>query len=340
MKALFATSLRYTGEVLEILDQHLLPHQEVWLPCQTEDALVAMIQKLQVRGAPLIGISAALLIAYLAEQGMSQSELKATAQRLRKARPTAVNLMNNIDAMLAVIDQGVAAIVARAEALFAEDQSLCQSMAEQGAALLAPGSRILTHCNTGGLATAGVGTAIGVIAEAHRQGKVAQVWVDETRPLLQGGRLTAWEMQQLGVPYQIITDSMAALLMRDGQVDAVLVGADRIAANGDFANKVGTYNLAVNAHFHQVPFYVVAPVTTVDPECPGGQAIPIEQRSAAEVKGVSGSFGDVCWAPAEAQAFNPAFDVTPAALVTGWILDSGVYDASGIEAFIAQMKRA
>ena len=335
MKALFATSLRYTGEVLEILDQHLLPHQEVWLTCRTEAELVSMIQALQVRGAPLIGISAVLLIAYLAEQGMPQTELEATAQRLRKARPTAVNLMNNIDAMLTVMGQGVDAIVATAEALFAEDQALCQSMAEHGATLLKPGSRILTHCNT-----AGVGTAIGVIAEAHQQGRVAQVWVDETRPLLQGGRLTAWEMQQLGVPYQIITDSMAALLMRDGQVDAVLVGADRIAANGDFANKVGTYNLAVNAHFHQVPFYVVAPVTTVDPECPGGEAIPIEQRSAAEVKGVSGSFGEVCWAPAEAQAFNPAFDVTPAALVTGWILDSGVYDASGIEAFIAQLKRA
>jgi methylthioribose-1-phosphate isomerase len=175
-----------------------------------------------------------------------------------------------------------------------------------------------------GLATAGVGTALGVIALAHQQGKVANVWVDETRPLLQGGRLTAWELGELGVPYQLITDSMAASLMGKGQVDAIWVGADRIAANGDVANKIGTYSLAVLAKFHGIPFYVAAPQTTLDPNCPNGEAIPIEQRAASEVTGVAGSFGAVQWAPENAQVYNPAFDVTPAALISGWVLDSGV----------------
>ncbi|MGB0732815.1 MAG: S-methyl-5-thioribose-1-phosphate isomerase [Pontibacterium sp.] len=337
MKPFYATSLRYAGEYLEVLDQHLLPHQENWLRCDSADDLIAMIKKLQIRGAPMIGISASLLLAQLAEQGMAVDELITTAARLRAARPTAVNLMNNIDSMLSVMDQGTEAIVARAEQLFEEDQQLCLAMAEHGAKLLGNNCRLLTHCNTGSLATAGVGTAIGVIAQAHSQGKVQQVWVDETRPLLQGGRLTAWEMKRLGVPYKIITDSMAAILMRDGLVDAILVGADRIAANGDFANKVGTYNLAINAHFHNVPFYVVAPFTTIAPECASGDLIPIEERDGKEVRGVSGSFGDVIWAPEGSDVFNPAFDVTPAKLVTGWILDSGVYDADGIKDLIAEL---
>jgi methylthioribose-1-phosphate isomerase len=208
--------------------------------------------------------------------------------------------------------------------LVEEDKQLCDNIAQAGAALITSGSRILTHCNTGGLATAGVGTALGVIALAHQQGNISNVWVDETRPLLQGGRLTAWELGELGVPYQLITDSMAASLMAKGQVDAVWVGADRIAANGDVANKIGTYSLAVLAKFHNVPFYVAAPQTTLDPHCPNGEAIPIEQRAAAEVTGVAGSFGAVQWAPEDAQVYNPAFDVTPAALISGWVLDSGV----------------
>ncbi len=163
-----------------------------------------------------------------------------------------------------------------------------------------------------------------MIALAHQQGNISNVWVDETRPLLQGGRLTAWELGELGVPYQLITDSMAASLMAKGQVDAVWVGADRIAANGDVANKIGTYSLAVLAKFHNVPFYVAAPQTTLDPHCPNGEAIPIEQRAATEVTGVAGSFGAVQWAPEDAQVYNPAFDVTPAALISGWVLDSGV----------------
>lgn len=330
MQKFEATSIRYIEDHLELLDQRLLPQQAQWLPCRDVDTLIGMIQRLQVRGAPLIGLSAALLLAYLAEQGWTQSQLATAAEKLRAARPTAVNLMNNLDAMLAVLPMGVSQIVSTAEDLFAEDRELCARMSLKGAALLPQGARVLTHCNTGGLATAGGGTAVGVIQQAHHQGKIKQVWVGETRPLLQGGRLTSWEMTQADIPFQIITDSMAAWVMQRGDVDAVLVGADRIAANGDFANKIGTYGLAVCAKYHKVPFYVVAPQTTLDPKCENGQGIPIENRDAAEVRGVSCSAGEVCWAPEGAPVFNPAFDVTPAELVTAWILDSGVYDQAGI----------
>ncbi|MEH6580102.1 MAG: S-methyl-5-thioribose-1-phosphate isomerase [Amphritea sp.] len=333
MKDLFATSIKYQQGSLYVLDQHQLPHREQWLACDSADAMIAMIRKLQIRGAPLIGIGASLLLAHLAEQGCSSDQLRADAERLRAARPTAVNLMNCIDRMLEALEiAGQQGLSACAEQIFDEDIALCASMASHGADLIPNGANILTHCNTGSLATAGVGTAIGVISAVKAQGKKLHVWVDETRPLLQGGRLTAWEMARLGVPHTLICDNMAAMLMAQGKVDAILVGSDRIAANGDFANKVGTYSLAVNAHFHNVPFYVVAPYTTVDPHCADGNAIPIEQRSAAEVQGVSGSFGEINWAPDNTPVYNPAFDVTPAKLVTGWILDTGVYTADQIAA--------
>lgn len=333
MKDLIATSIRCINNQLEVLDQHQLPHCERWLTCNSAAEMIDMIKKLQIRGAPLIGIGASLLLARLAEEGMPEPALREAAEQLRAARPTAVNLMNNLDSMLEALNVGgPAALPTQAERLFDEDVELCQKMSANGAAQINPGANILTHCNTGSLATAGAGTAIGVITELQKQGKQPHVFVDETRPLLQGGRLTAWEMQQLGVDYTLICDNMAAMLMAQGKVDAILVGSDRIAANGDFANKVGTYSLAVNAHYHNVPFYVVAPYTTVDLECPNGDAIPIEQRGAAEVRGVSGSFGDICWSPTEAKVFNPAFDVTPAKLVTGWILDNGVFDQAQIRA--------
>lgn len=335
MKDLLATSIKYQQGVLYVLDQHQLPHQERWLACDNADTMIAMIKKLQIRGAPLIGIGASLLLAHLAEQGLSIEQLRTEAERLRAARPTAVNLMNCIDRMLAALDStGPAGLPDCAEQLFEEDVELCARMAAFGADLIPDGANILTHCNTGSLATAGVGTAIGVIGAVKQQGKQLHVWVDETRPLLQGGRLTAWEMARLAIPHTLICDNMAATLMAQGKVDAILVGSDRIAANGDFANKVGTYSLAVIAHHHKVPFYVVAPYTTVDPACPNGAAIPIEQRNAAEVQGVSGSFGEVNWAPDNTPVYNPAFDVTPAELVTGWILDTGVYDAEQIAAGI------
>ena len=333
MKDLIATSLKYQSGKLLVLDQHQLPHQETWLECQSVAGMVRMIKKLQIRGAPLIGIGASLLLADMAKRGIAEAALAEAAATLRAARPTAVNLMNCMDRMVASLrDRGPAAMMQEAELIFEEDVELCERMSLLGADLIEPGSNILTHCNTGSLATAGVGTAIGVINKAHAQGKQIHVWVDETRPLLQGGRLTSWEMKQLGVPYTLICDNMAAMLMAQGKVDAILVGADRIAANGDFANKVGTYSLAVNARYHEVPFYVVAPYTTVDPACPDGSAIPIEERKATEVQGVSGSFGDVIWSPDDAPVYNPAFDVTPAELVTGWILDTAVYDLADIDA--------
>ncbi|EOL8970229.1 S-methyl-5-thioribose-1-phosphate isomerase [Cronobacter dublinensis] len=326
MQTLQTTSLRVVDNTLWILDQQALPQQKNWLPADTVDALVGHIHALRVRGAPLIGLSASLLLALLAEHGMTRDAVGQALEVLRAARPTAVNLMNNLDRMKQALAQPDYATALGAEALrlVQEDRELCERIARAGSALVTPGSRLLTHCNTGGLATAGVGTALGVIARAHEEGNVANVWVDETRPLLQGGRLTAWELGELGVPYQLITDSMAASLMAQGQVDAVWVGADRIAANGDVANKIGTYSLAVLAKFHHVPFYVAAPQTTLDPACPNGAAIPIEQRAAAEVTGVAGSFGAVQWAPEEARVYNPAFDVTPAALISGWVLDGGV----------------
>lgn len=326
MQSLTTTSLRIRENQLWILDQQALPQRSDWRECRDVSELVDHIRSLRVRGAPLIGLSASLLLALLAENGMPQDALHHSLDRLRASRPTAVNLMNNLDRMKIALQRPdfVTALVEEALRLVDEDRTLCESIAMHGAKLVTPGSRLLTHCNTGGLATAGVGTAIGVIRRAHEQRHVQQVWVDETRPLLQGGRLTAWELGELGIPYQLICDSMAASLMAQKQVDAIWVGADRIAANGDVANKIGTYSLAVLAKYHGIPFYVAAPHTTHDPHCPDGAAIPIEQRDAREVTGVSGSFGSVQWAPVDAQVYNPAFDVTPAELISGWVLDIGV----------------
>lgn len=338
MQTLRTTSLEVRDNQLWILDQQALPQQQHWLPAHTVAQLVDHIHALRVRGAPLIGLSASLLLALLGEQGVSRGALAEALDVLRAARPTAVNLMNNLDRMKIALAESdhVAALSAEALRLVAEDKLLCDNIAKAGSTLVKPGSQLLTHCNTGGLATAGVGTALGVIAHAHQQGLVKNVWVDETRPLLQGGRLTAWELGELKIPYQLITDSMAASLMARGVVDAIWVGADRIAANGDVANKIGTYSLAVLAHYHRIPFYVAAPHTTLDRHCPNGTAIPIEQRAASEVTGVSGSFGSVQWAPENAAVYNPAFDVTPAALISGWVLDTGVVTPEQVQEGIFQ----
>ncbi|MFE8100010.1 S-methyl-5-thioribose-1-phosphate isomerase [Brenneria goodwinii] len=333
MQNINTTSLKIVDGQLWILDQQALPQEKRWRPCPDAATLVEHIQALRVRGAPLIGLSASLLLALLAEQGVSRQQLAEALETLRAARPTAVNLMNNLDRMKLALAQPqfVDATAQEALRLVEEDRKLCEKIADYGATLVTPGSRLLTHCNTGGLATAGIGTAIGVLLRAHQQGKITQVWVDETRPLLQGGRLTAWELGELGIPYQLICDSMAASLMAQGKVDAVWVGADRIAANGDVANKIGTYSLAVLARYHQIPFYVAAPHTTHDPACPDGNAIPIEQRAAAEVTGVSGRFGHCRWAPENAPVYNPAFDVTPAALISGWVLDNGIVTPQAVK---------
>ncbi|AXU96248.1 S-methyl-5-thioribose-1-phosphate isomerase [Erwinia persicina] len=341
MQTLSTTSLQVRDNQLWILDQQALPQQKIWCPTPDVAELVSHIKALRVRGAPLIGLSASLLLALLAENGMARPALAEALEVLRAARPTAVNLMNNLDRMKLALarEDFVSALGAEALRLIDEDKALCDSIAAAGSALITPGSRLLTHCNTGGLATAGVGTALGVIARGWTEGKVSQVWVDETRPLLQGGRLTAWELGELGIPYRLICDSMAASLMARGEVDAVWVGADRIAANGDVANKIGTYSLAVLAKYHHIPFYVAAPHTTLDRECPNGDAIPIEQRAAREVTGVAGSFGDVQWAPEGAQVYNPAFDVTPASLISGWVLDTGVVTPAQVKAGEFQPRR-
>ncbi|MEI6471078.1 MAG: S-methyl-5-thioribose-1-phosphate isomerase [Holophagaceae bacterium] len=315
--------LRHDGRALWVLDQTQLPDEELWLDGSEPVAMIALIQRLAVRGAPLIGVAAAACLGTFADRGASASEYSAACAALRAARPTAVNLMWAMDRMRAATEPS-----AEAHAIFAEDVRLCEGMAEHGAALIQDGEGLLTHCNTGGLATAGIGTALGVIRRAHVQGKRLHVYADETRPLLQGGRLTAWELQRLGIPATLITDSMAALLLRDGKVQRVLVGSDRVAANGDFANKVGTYGLAVQAHFHGVPFHPVAPFSTVDLACPNGAAIPIELRDAAEVRG----YGPLRWAPEAMPAWNPSFDVTPVDLVTSLVLDRGVYTAAELKA--------
>lgn len=322
-------SLRVYADHLEYLDQTQLPQAEQWVGCGSPEEWQGAVKNLAIRGAPLIGLSAAFILAQYAARH-PDGDWQLVSDRLRATRPTAVNLMYCLDAMEACFEQGASALAVRAAELFTEDRELCQRMAEYGADLLQPGDRVLTHCNTGALATAGVGTAIGALAVAKQRGTDLHVYVDETRPLLQGGRLTAWEMADLGIPYQLITDSMAANLMAAGKVDKVMVGADRICANGDFANKVGTYMLAVVADYHQVPFYVVAPYTTVDAACATGVEIPIEQRDPAEIHGAAGAFGDVVWAPSDAPVWNPAFDVTPAKLVTAWVLDTGVFDAAAI----------
>ncbi len=315
--------LRHDGRALWVLDQTQLPDTEAWLDGSDPEAMVGLIRRLAVRGAPLIGVAAAAALATFSERGASSAEYSTACAALRAARPTAVNLMWAMDRM-----KGAADPVAEAEAIFAEDVRLCEGMAEHGAALVQDGEGLLTHCNTGGLATAGIGTALGVIRRAHEQGKRIHVYADETRPLLQGGRLTAWELKKLGIPSTLITDSMAALLLRDGKVQRVLVGSDRVAANGDFANKVGTYGLAVQARHHGVPFHPVAPFSTVDLACPDGAAIPIELRDPAEVRG----YGPWRWAPEGMSAWNPSFDVTPVDLVTSLVLDRAVLTQAELRA--------
>ena len=310
--------LRHDSRTLWVLDQTQLPDAEVWLDGSEPDAMIALIKRLAVRGAPLIGVAAAACLATFAHRGASATAYASACAALRAARPTAVNLMWAMDCMQAAADPE-----ALAQSIFEEDVRLCEGMAVHGAALIQDGEGILTHCNTGGLATAGIGTALGVLRRAHEQGKRIHVYADETRPLLQGGRLTAWELMKLGIPATLVTDSMAALLLRDGKVQRVLVGSDRVAANGDFANKVGTYGVAVQAQFHGVPFHPVAPFSTVDLACPNGAAIPIEERDPAEVRG----FGSHRWAPEGMPAWNPSFDVTPVDLVTSLVLDRGVYSA-------------
>lgn len=330
MKNLYSLGLKLENQRLFILDQQALPAVERWLDVTEPLQMIEAIQMLKVRGAPLIGVAAALSLAVHSLTSPDPIALRALAQKLRTTRPTAVNLMWAMDRLLPLCEDPQA-LQAEAMAIFEEDVRLCERMGVWGARLIADGDRILTHCNSGGLATAGIGTALGVIRTAWEQGKQIHVYVDETRPLLQGARLTTWELKRLGIPYTLISDNMAAMLMQQGMIHKVFLGADRVAINGDFANKIGTYSVAVNAHFHHVPFYPVAPYSTIDPHCPNGQAIPIEQRCAEEVQGVIQAQGVFMWAPCDAPVYNPAFDVTPVELVTALVTDRGVFDQQALK---------
>ena len=318
---------------LLLLDQRVLPHAVVWRTCRTWRQVAQGIGDMVVRGAPAIGCTAAygvLLAARSREarsEGDARKELTAAAQGLIKARPTAVNLRWALERMgtvwgrsFASGKQLVKALEAEARAIEEEDRAANQAMGRNGAALLSSGATVLTHCNTGSLATAGLGTAFGVIWTAFQEGKIRRVLAGETRPYLQGARLTAWELQKERIPFQLITDNMAAHLMKTEKIDAVIVGADRIAANGDTANKIGTYSLAVLAAHHKIPFYIAAPLSTVDASTPHGDAIPIEERSAEEVTSLRGHRV----APKGTEARHPAFDVTPASLITAIITERGV----------------
>lgn len=337
MKDLNSTSLRIQNNRVYILDQTQLPTAETWLEVRNPEDMIAAIRRLSVRGAPLISIAAcAILATFAAEKARTAEEILRTATELRESRPTAVNLMLALEAMVfsKSSDEHTTAfapetLAAFAENLFEADAKLCDDIADHGAGLLTDGERILTHCNTGGLGTTGIGTAIGVLRRAHELGKNIHVYVDETRPLLQGGRLTTWELEQAGVPYTLICDNMAASLMRAGKINRAVVGADRIAMNGDFANKTGTYGVAVLCKHHGIPFYCAAPRTTVDPDCEDGDNIPIEMRDPNEVRGFSGK---LVWSVEDCDVYNPAFDVTPGEYLTGLILDSGYVSREEIEA--------
>jgi methylthioribose-1-phosphate isomerase len=298
--------LRWEDGALIVLDQRRLPAEEVWLRCETAAEAAECIRSMAVRGAPAIGLAAAYGMALAAQGGEDPGE---AAGVLRAARPTAVNLAWAVDRALDA-DQPVAL----ARRLHEEQLEADRRLAELGAERFQHGDRALTHCNTGPLATGGFGTAGGVLRAAWERDRLAQVWVDETRPLLQGARLTAWELRRAGIPFRVVADSAAGSLMARGLVDRVVVGADRIAANGDVANKVGTYPLAVLAARHRIPFYVAAPVSTIDPHTPRGAEIPIEERDPAEVT-------------SDSDAFNPAFDITPAELVTAVFTEAGVLEA-------------
>jgi methylthioribose-1-phosphate isomerase len=297
--------VRLEADAVVVLDQRRLPGEVVELRCTDAEELAEAIRSLAVRGAPAIGVAAAYGLALAATQGRDVDE---AYEVLAASRPTAVNLRWALDEMRADPTP------ARARSIHEDEVARCIGMGAYAAALVPPAARILTHCNAGGLATGGYGSAVGAIRAAAERGGVVKVWVDETRPLLQGARLTAFELEGLGIPHEVIVDSAAASRMAAGEVDIVITGADRIARNGDTANKIGTYGLAVLAHHHEIPFVIVAPTSTIDPTAADAAAIPIEERDGAEVTD-------------RFNARNPAFDVTPAALITAIVTEEGVHRA-------------
>ncbi len=324
--------IEWLGDRVRILDQTRLPREEVYLELRSYQSVASAIKKMQVRGAPAIGIIGAYGIALGALKNEAKSieefreKLHIVIQAMAVTRPTARNLFRAIERMQRVaktgedIEQVKAGLIQEAVDIHSEEIEATHKLSQFGAELIKDGFAILTHCNTGPLATAGYGTALGVIRQAQEQGKKVKVLATETRPLLQGARLTTWECKRANIPVTLITDFMAGYFMRRGEVDCVIVGADRIAANGDTANKIGTYTLAVLAREHGIPFYVAAPVSTIDTSLASGDEIPIEQRSVEEVTYIQG----VCITPEDCEASNPAFDVTPHRYITSIITERGI----------------
>jgi methylthioribose-1-phosphate isomerase len=327
-------TINWKNNTVVLIDQRALPSAEKYITCKFYKEVISAIKNLTVRGAPAIGVAAAMGAALGALQLPSlppeqfRRKFVAICDEIAKARPTARNLFWALERMKKRFDRTkhssqrelVDELVDEAKRIYAEDIEANRQMGKHGSPLIAAGDNILTHCNAGALATAGYGTALGVIRAAHEQGKNLHVYVDETRPILQGARLTAWELQKENIPFTLITDNMAGFLMRQGKIDKVIVGADRIAANGDTANKIGTYSLAVLAYAHRIPFYVAAPLSTIDVSLKTGTTIPIEERKSEEVT----HFRGVSIAPKETKVYNPAFDVTPAQYITAIIMEKGI----------------
>jgi methylthioribose-1-phosphate isomerase len=335
------------GHILRVLDQRLLPAEEIWLSFEKPSEVALAIREMAVRGAPSIGVAAAYGAAFAMRSGASTppAERFETARRVLAAtRPTAVNLFASLDRMARRFDAVAAGtpeqieqeLVDEADSIADETLEASRRLGRHGAELLSGGTTVLTHCNAGGLATGGYGSALGVIRAAVEEGKAVRVLAPETRPFLQGSRLTAWELAREGIPVEVITDSMSGHYLSRGEVAAVVVGADRIAANGDTANKIGTYSLAVLAKENGVPFYVAAPTTTIDPACADGRAIPIEERSAGEVL----SFAGHPTAPAGVGARHPAFDVTPARYIAAIVTEEGICRPPFTESLAAAVRRA
>ncbi len=343
-------TLRWTGSAVALLDQRRLPAEETYLELTSVEELAQAIESLAVRGAPAIGCAAALGVALAAVKSAAtdidglRADLAAAAERLARTRPTAVNLFWALERMRQRdcrrsggrgARRCAPAWSRRPASWCAEDVEICRALGRAGAALVPAEARILTHCNAGALATAGYGTALGVVRAAAEAGSRVRVLADETRPFLQGARLTAWELQRDGIPVTVITDNMSGHLMAQGEVDLVIVGADRIAANGDIANKIGTYTVAVLAREHGIPFYVAAPLSTIDLATPTGAQIPIEERGRAEVA----QLGGVAVVPEGVPVRHPAFDVTPARLVTAIVTEAGVAHPP-FESSLAQLVRS
>ncbi|MDP6778196.1 MAG: S-methyl-5-thioribose-1-phosphate isomerase [Candidatus Latescibacteria bacterium] len=342
------TTLIWENDALRLIDQTKLPEERFHLDCRDVETVAEAIESLRVRGAPAIGVAAAYGVVVGADEALVagvefESGLRAAIERLARTRPTAVNLFWALNRMERVVADAAGQdphavrdrLLEEANTIFEEDRAVCRQIGRNGAQLLEDGSTVLTHCNAGGLATADYGTALAVIYAAEEEGKRISVYADETRPLLQGSRLTAWELQQSGVDVTVICDNMAATVLRQKDVDCVIVGSDRIAANGDVANKIGTYGVAILAREHGVPFYVAAPLSTIDMTLPEGDQIPIEERDPSEI---THGFGRQT-APDGVKVYSPAFDVTPNRLVNAIITEKGVASAPYRTRFQAWFER-